>query len=684
MKTQHYDIEGMSCASCSNRITKKLENLEGVTQISVNLLKNDMVISFDDRIKEKDIVDIIEKLGYKAYLKTEYSNNKKDFDIYILIITIILTALLMIGMFKWHFSLFEQILILIPILLLNYKIFVSGYRAIFNFYPNMDSLISIGVTASVIYSLFGEHLYIDSSAMIISFILLGKYLEKRAKNSATDTIKKLAKLSNDEVLVELQEKEIIKNIKDVEIGDVVIVKTGDKISCDGEIVEGLAYIDESSLTGESMPKTKTIKDLVYSGTINTNGYFKFKVTKKATDTLLSNIIRLIDEATSTKPKITKIVDKVSAFFIPVVLVISVVTFIIWYVISYDVSTSLMYAVSVLVISCPCALGLATPASIMVGTTRAYKMGIIFKNSESIEKISTAKFIAFDKTGTLTKGKPEITKVELEEKYKKILYSLELLSSHPLAKSIIEYLNYKDTFKVNSFNTIIGKGISGEIEGVIYYVGSYELINDLGLDSSVKDATVYLATDNKVLGYIYVEDVLRKESKRIIKELKELNLIPVMITGDNKTQALKIANKLNIDKVYYNVLPSEKYDIVSNLQKEGSVIMVGDGINDSVALVKADIGISLGSGTDIAMESSDIILLNDGLENIVNLIKLFKKIINNIKFNLFWAFIYNALGIPIASGLFVKYGLSLNPQLAALAMSFSSVCVLLNALRLRRG
>lgn len=544
-------------------------------------------------------------------------------------------------------------------------------------------------------------IYFESAGTILTLITLGKYLETKSKGKTSDAINKLINLAPKTATVIRQEKEIQVAVEDIVVGDIIVIKPGSNIPVDGIIIEGTSLINEASITGESIPVSKGIGDTVISGTINKNGYLKIKATKVGDNTTFAQIIKLVEEASNSKAPISKIADKVSGIFVPVVIAISILSFVIWIMLGQSIEFALTTAIAVLVISCPCALGLATPVAIMVGTGKGAENGILIKSAESLELLHLVDTVVLDKTGTITKGKPKVSDIisKIEEKeLLKIAGSLEKNSEHPLAEAVLEKVkeNKIDLIEVEEFIAVSGKGVKGKIAGKDYYGGNRAFLeeNNINVDNISREVdklleqgktVLYFANEKEVIGIIAVIDPIKESSYKAIQELKRRNIDVIMLTGDNEKVAHAIGSKLEIEKIVSEVLPQDKEKEVSKLQKQGKkVAFVGDGINDSPALARADVGIAIGSGTDIAIESADVILMKDNLFDVVTAINLSKAVIRNIKINLFWAFFYNIIGIPIAAGVFyVSLGLKLNPMLGALAMSLSSVCVVTNALRLRR-
>ena len=606
-----------------------------------------------------------------------------------------------------------QMLLTIPIMFIGRKFFINGFRSLFLLHPNMDSLVAIGSTASFIYSLyitfsipFSHHnvaheLYFESAAVVLTFIMLGKFLENRNKEKTKDTIKKLMSLSPDTAVVLKDEKELTVKTSELKVDDIVIIKPGAKIPTDCIVIKGESSVDESMLTGESLPVHKKADDILTGGSINCDGVIYAKVKSVGEDTTLHKIIKIVEDAQGKKAPIAKIADKVAGVFVPTVIVISVITAIVWIIASGDSSLTLKAFVSVLVIACPCALGLATPTAIMVGTGLGASNGILIKSGEALERANNTKVIVFDKTGTLTKGKMTVDNVFCNTDKKlflNMLAAVESLSEHPVAKAVCEYTDLQNIKFENNFadfKNISGKGLYAlALNGDEYFCGNKRLLNENNISTdefntvsekalSQGKSVVYLSKNAKTLGFVSISDTLRDESKDVISKLKKMNIKTVMLTGDNNSSAEYIGNQLGIDEIFSQVLPSEKADVVEKLKSEGTVMMVGDGINDSPALATADIGAAVSNGSDIAIESADIVLMNSDLNCVLKSVILSKLTIRNIKQNLFWAFLYNCIGIPIAAGLLYPFfGILLNPMYAGIAMSLSSVCVVGNALRLK--
>ena len=758
MQKVKFNVEGMTCSSCSAHVEKAVNKLNGIKNVNVNLLSNNMIVEYDDsKSNNEEIIKSVIDAGYSASIaeniektpaKQEKSENKKDIIETMknrLIISIcFLIPLMYIAMYhmlyEW-FGLpipqivnrlfhgsenaitfgFTQFLLLLPIVYVNRNYFIVGFKRLLKRTPNMDSLIAIGSGAAIIYGIFAIYMigyglghnqidivnkysmdiYFESAGTILTLITVGKYLETKSKGKTSDAISKLINLAPKTSIVLRDGKEIEIDLEEIVVGDIINIKPGGSIPVDGIIIEGSSSIDQSSITGESIPVEKTIGDNVVSGTINKNGYFKMKATKVGKDTTLSQIIRLVEDASNSKAPISRLADKVSGIFVPFVISIAVVSTIIWILQGQSFEFALSIGIAVLVISCPCALGLATPVAIMVGTGKGAEEGILIKSAESLELLHLVDTVVLDKTGTITQGKPKVTNIisEIEEKeLLKFAGSLEKNSEHPLAEAIMEIITNQEIelLEVKEFMSISGRGVKGKINGTTYYGGNISFmeenninVNEIRLksDELLKEGktVLFFARENEIMGTIAVADTIKNTSAQAIKELKKNNLEVVMLTGDNKTVSEQIGNQLGIDKVISEVLPQDKEKEIAKLQEKGNkVAFVGDGINDSPALVRSDIGIAIGSGTDIAIESADIVLIKNDLLDVVTSIRLSKTVIRNIKMNLFWAFIYNIIGIPVAAGLFyLSFGLKLNPMIGAAAMSLSSVCVVTNALRIKR-
>ncbi|EDS77243.1 copper-translocating P-type ATPase [Clostridium botulinum C str. Eklund] len=738
-KTVTIKIGGMTCAVCAKAVEKTTRKLEGVEKAEVNFATEKLYLEYDpSKIRISKIKGAIDKVGYVAdddEVSIDIDKERKESEmktmwnnfVYSAVFAIPLLIISMghmMGMYlpraidpsvsPLNFALIQLILV-IPCIYNGRKFFEVGFKTLFKGNPNMDSLIAIGSGAAILYGVFGifkiatgyteytMDLYFESAATIITLISLGKYLEAKSKGKTSEAIKKLMGLSPKTALIFQNGKELNIPIEEVEIGDVIIVKPGEKIPVDGILIGGTSSIDESMLTGESIPVEKKVNDKVYGATINKNGYFKFKATKVGKDTALSQIIELVEKAQGSKAPIARLADTISSYFVPTVIIIAIVCSLSWYFAGKGLIFSLTIFISVLVIACPCALGLATPTAIMVSSGKGAENGVLIKGGEALETAHKINTVIFDKTGTITEGKPEVTDVITKKEYDKdyilkLVASAEKASEHPLGEAIVNYAKHKkiDLIDVTSFKSLTGRGIEVNIDNKQLLIGNKRLMNENHIELSELDkeakslaldgkTPMYIAIDKNISAIIAVADVIKKNSKTAIKRLHEMGIRTVMITGDNEKTAMAIAKEAGIDEVLAEVMPQDKANNVKKIQNNGEVVaMVGDGINDAPALVQANVGIAIGSGTDIAMESADIVLIKNDILDVVTAIKLSKSTIRNIKENLFWAFGYNTLGIPIAAGVLTLFGgPKLNPMIAAAAMSLSSVSVITNALRLKR-
>lgn len=746
MPKEFFNVTGMTCASCSARVEKTVQRLEGVENVSVNLLTNSMEVKFDEsKINAQNIISAVTNAGYGASIKGKQPTKKEIStandevksakqrliaSIIFLIPLFYISMGHMMGMPLPHFLhgtenalsfAFTQFLFTIPIVFINFHFFKNGFKNLFKLSPNMDSLIAIGSSASIIYGIFAIYrigwglghndlqlvdkysmdLYFESAGTILTLITLGKFLESKAKRKTTNAITKLINLKPQTATVIRNGSTIEIPIENVVTDDIIAVKQGSIIPVDGVIIKGSCTVDESVITGESMPIEKTVGDNLIGATINKSGYIELKATKVGENSTLNQIIKLVEEASATKAPVAKVADKISGVFVPIVISIAVISAVIWLLAGATVEFALSTGIAVLVISCPCALGLATPTAIMTGTGRGAQMGILIKSAEALETAGGINTVVLDKTGTITKGKPQVTDVIATEVNQSTLtdiaVSLEELSEHPLANAIVEYgksIGY-NKLSVSNFTSYGGMGISAEINGEKILAGNLKLMQKNNVEISKYQSNIdTLASDGKtplifskgknIIGIIAVADVIKESSKQAIKELQNMNIDVVMLTGDNTATANAIGKACNISNVIAEVLPQDKEAKVRQLQEEKHrVAMVGDGINDAPALAKADVGIAIGAGTDIAIDSADVVLVKSNLIDIVKLIQLSRRTMLNIKENLFWALIYNSLGIPLAAGAFYSIlGWKLNPMYGAAAMCVSSVCVVLNALRLR--
>ena len=728
-------IEGMTCSACSNGLEKYLNKQDGIISASVNLVMATAQVEYDEQKVDRKMLDtFVKKAGFKSleeYTGKEEENNHKKDKILFIIFGVLAVILLYISMghmiglpiFKFlnmhenpiNYSVTLFILTIL-FLVYGFDIIKSGFKNLIHKAPNMDTLVAIGVLSSFLYSTYSmvmiirgdnsfvHELYFESSAIVIFFIKLGRYLDGISKDKTKEAIQKLVQITPSKAIVKIDGKEKEVTIDEIQKGDTVVSHAGDRISVDGKIISGKAHLDESFLTGESKPVSKKQGDKVIAGSINYDGYLEYEAEKIGRDSTISQIVKLVVEASNTKAPIARVADKVSGYFVPIVILIAIVSFIAYLVLGFDIGEALTTFVTILVVACPCALGLATPLAIVVSEGKCAKNGILVKKSEILENARNINTIVFDKTGTLTYGKLKISKVLNyssnlnEEEILRIAGSIEARSTHPIAKAFEEYLKEKKLGKYNveNFKNLSGLGITGKVEGKEYLLGNYKILEHFNIENNEEkikeeesklakegNSIIYVVEENKIIALIGVNDLVRENVKDVIKKLNENNIETIMLTGDNEETAKLIAKEIGISKVIADVVPEEKTKTIKELKKEGrAVMMCGDGINDSPALATADIGVSVNSGTDIAMDSSDVILMKNDLSRILDLITISKKTIRNIKQNLFWAFFYNSLMIPIAIGVLKPIGISINPMIAGLAMTLSSLTVILNALRLR--
>ncbi len=750
MMKAKFDVLGMSCASCQSHVDKAVRSLDGVKGVNVNLLSNNMIVEFDERICSIDnILQSVSKAGYQAIYKdkkvtrsNENLNNKKDYSLVKLVISFILLLVIMyfsMGNMMWNFKVFPfldhkenplgfafiQLILTLPIIFMYQHYFINGYKKLFKGQPNMDSLIAIGSSFSLLYGIFAifmmsfaaskivngtndidyyqniimtyhDNLYFESSAMILTLVSLGKYLENLSKKKTTNSITKLMDLAPKKAMVLKNNIEVETLVENVNVGDIIICKNGDSIPLDGIIVEGSASINQSNITGESIPVYKKENDEVYASCIISAGYIKVKVSKSNEDSSIATIIKLVEEASNSKAPISKLADRISGIFVPVIFVIAILTFIINILINKNFELSFNFAITVIVIACPCALGLATPVAIMVGTGKGAENGLLIKNAEILEKAHLIKVVCLDKTGTITEGNPKVTdfiNYSNDNDLLSKIFTLENRSKHPLALSIINYAKEKNAnlYDVDDYEILESLGIQGTILNDNYYIGNYNLVKNKisnNIENKINDLAhegktpLVILKNNELVGLIAIKDNVKESSKEAILNLKKLGINVVMITGDNEVTANAIANEVGLSKVIANVKPIDKQKIIESLKidQKNLVAMVGDGVNDALALTSADLGISVGNGSDVAIDSSDIILLRNDLMDVLNVISLSKRTLLTIKVNLFWAFFYNFICVIIATGLFYYInGFKINPMLGSLAMSISSVSVVLNAL-----
>ena len=738
---EKFNVTGMSCAACQAHVQKSVEKIEGVKKVNVNLLSNTMVVDFDDKLTSTDnIINAVAKAGYGAFIEggkaqVKSSNEVKSQRLKLIFSILFSIPLMYISMGHMfgaplpsglvgtehavQFA-FTQLILTVPIIAININYFTSGFTKLFRLKPNMDSLIAVGASASLFYGIFAIYmmangmsdgnmelvasyrtdLYFESAGMILTLVRLGKFMESKSKAKTTNAIKKMVELTPKTAIVRENGVEIEKKVEDIRLGDLIVVKAGGLIAVDGEIVEGSASIDQANITGESVPVYKEIGEKVISSTLVKSGLIVVRAEKVGKDTTINTIISLVEEAGNSKAPISRLADKVSGVFVPIVMSISLICFIVWMSLGMGFEFAISIAVAVLVIACPCALGLATPVAIMVGTGKGAENGLLIKSAESLEQAHKIKVIALDKTGTITEGKPTVNDIVIlkkgvqENEFLTILYSLENNSEHPLAFSIVEEAKNRNLTlnNVTDYRAIVGKGIEAKIDNVEYFAGNLKLIKDIGISSLELEnkleelakngsTPLVLATKNDVIGIITVKDKIKTSSKKAVKELQNLGIDVVMLTGDNKVTAEAIAKEVGITHVISDVLPTDKQSIVNSLKTDDKslVAMVGDGVNDALALTSSDVGIAIGAGTDIAIDSADIVLVRNDLSDVANVIRLSRRVINNIKLSLFWAFLYNSIGILLATGAFYSFGVKLNPMIGALCMSMSSFFVVTNAL-----
>lgn len=732
MKKIILSIDGMTCSACSNGLEKYLLKQDGIINASVNLVMSNALVEYDEnKLNQKNIEEFVKKAGFKSlglYTDIKTKNNAKNNKILFVIFLILAIVLMyvsmghMIGLPTFEFlnmhthpiSYAVSLLILtIPFIIYGFDIIKSGFKNLIHKAPNMDTLVAIGVLSSLLYSIYNmymlikgnhsyvEHLYFESAAIVIFFIKLGRYIDGVSKDKTKEAIQKLVQITPKDATIKFDGKEKKVTIDEINKGDIVVSKPGERVSVDGEIISGKTHLDESFITGESKPVAKATGDKVIAGSINYDGYIEYTAERIGRESTISEIVKLVIEATNTKAPIAKIADKVSGYFVPAVIIIAFITFLIYLLLGFGFASAINTFVTILVVACPCSLGLATPLAIVISEGVCATNGILVKKSETLENASKINTIVFDKTGTLTYGSLKISEILnysslTNDEIIQLAGSLEAKSTHPISKAFKEYLeaNKIELLNVEKFEDISGYGITGTIGDDTILVGNSKLLNKNNIKNKYTEqekelaakgnSIVYVVKNNEVLGIIGVNDIVRDNAKEIVQELNRNNIEVIMLTGDNENTAKSIGDTLGIKNIIANVTPNDKSNTIKRLKTEGKMVMMcGDGINDSPALALSDIGVSVNSGTDIARDSSDVILTKNDLSSIMNLINISKKTIKNIKQNLFWAFFYNTLMIPIAMGVLSPLGITINPMIASLAMVLSSFTVILNALRLKR-
>ncbi len=732
MKKVVLSIDGMTCSACSNGLEKYLNKQNGIKSATVNLVMANALIEYDENILNLEKIErFVEEAGFRSlgiYNENNEKKQNKNEKVKFIIFSVLAVALMYISMGHMiglpNFSFLDMhihpliyagtlLALTIAFVVYGFDIIKSGFKNLIHKAPNMDTLVAMGVITSILYSIYGmymiakghheyvENLYFESAAIVIFFIKLGRYIDGISKDKTKEAIQKLVQITPKEAVIKVNGEEKKVTIDEIKKGDIVVSKPGEKIAVDGEIITGKAHLDESFITGESKPASKTEGSKVIAGSINYDGYIEYEAEKIGKESTISEIVRLVIEATNTKAPIAKVADTVSGYFVPAVILIAIITFIAYLILGNTVATAINAFVTILVVACPCSLGLATPLAIVVSEGVCANNGILVKKSEILENAEKTTTVVFDKTGTLTYGKLKIAQIvnysKMQEKVlMQIVGSLEKKSTHPIGKAFEEYLieNKIETLEVKDFKNISGYGIIGNVAGNEVILGNSKILDKYDVKNSHKqdeeklakegNSIIYVVLNNEISAIIGVNDIVRENSKEVISKLNKNKIETVMLTGDNTQTAEKIAKEIGITTVISNVTPREKTEVVKKLKEEGKyVMMCGDGINDSPALASSNIGVSVNSGTDIAMDSSDVILTRNDLNSILNLINISKKTIRNIKQNLFWAFFYNSLMIPIAMGLFSKWGITINPMIASFAMVISSLTVTLNALRLKR-
>ena len=740
---ERYNVSGMSCAACSSRVEKAVSSLPGINSCNVSLLTNSMTV--EGNADSRDIIAAVEKAGYKARLEKEQEGRegkdsfspdeetaklKRRLTASLVFLVILMYFSMGHMMWGWPIPRFMegnhiamgllQLILTAAVMVINQKFFISGFKGLIHRAPNMDTLVAIGAAAAFIYSTaalflmtdaqlegdissvegYMHEFYFESAAMILTLITVGKMLEARSKGKTTDAIRSLMSLAPEKATVIHGDREVIVPVAQVKKGDIFVLRPGERVPVDGTIVEGKSAIDESALTGESIPAEKGEGDSVSAATINTSGYLKCRAVRVGEDTTLAQIVRLVSDAAATKAPVAKIADKVSGIFVPAVMAISLLTLAVWLAAGQSMGFALARGISVLVISCPCALGLATPVAIMAGSGKGARSGILFKTAAAMEETGKIQIVALDKTGTVTKGHPEVADIVTaesvhEEQLLRLAFDLESRSEHPLAVAIVEEASRRgmEAAEVSEFEALPGRGLVAVREGRVIAGGNLQFISskaevtenisaEARRISSQGKTPLFFSEDGKMIGMIAVADSIKEDSHKAVEELENMGIKVVMLTGDNEAAARSIGEKAGISRVIAQVLPSEKEKVIRTLQKQGKTAMVGDGINDAPALTRADVGIAIGAGTDIAVDAADVVLMKNSLRDVPAAIRLSRSALKIIHENLFWAFIYNVVGIPLAAGVFISaLGWQLNPMFAAAAMSLSSFCVVTNALRL---
>lgn len=733
MKKIILSIDGMTCSACSNGLEKYLNKQEGIISAGVNLVMANAIISYDEtKLNQEKIEEFIKKAGFKSLgefkeIKTNTKNKKEKIKFIVFTMLAILLMYISMGHMinlptipfldphKYSTNyMFSLLLLTICFIIYGFDIIRNGYKNLIHKTPNMDTLVGIGVITSFLYSIYNMYLvfkgntnlvmdlYFETSSIVIYFIKLGRYIDGLSKDKTKEAIQKLVKITPDTAIIKIDGKLKKVTLDEIHKGDIVVCKAGEKIAVDGQIIEGKAHLDESFITGESKPQSKEKGSKVIAGSLNYDGYIEYKAEKIGKESTVSEIVKLVVEATNTKAPIAKIADRVSGYFVPLVIILAIITFIIYLIIGQNLETAITTFVTILVIACPCSLGLATPLAIIVSEGLCASNGILIKKSEILENAQKTNVMIFDKTGTLTYGKLKISEIKnysemTNNELLQIVGSIESKTTHPIGKAFVDYLeeNKISKLEVKEFGNVTGYGIIGKVNNKKTIIGNSKILESYNIKNNYEqeekelarkgNSIIYVVQDEKVIALIGVNDIVRKEAKEVIKNLANMKIETIMLTGDNKETAEKIANELGIKRAIANVLPKEKSSTIKQLKEENKfVMMCGDGINDSPALANSDIGVSVNSGTDIAMDSSDVILTKNDLNSIIKLINISKKTIRNIKQNLFWAFFYNCLMIPIACGILKPIGISINPMIASLAMVLSSITVILNTLRLKNS